>query len=355
MIIKSLSRKNNAAQLIKYALRYSARERPMDKEKEQATIIVRHNIRSRGIETIIKEFKDNESYRIYKRKDSVVLYHNIVSFSPQDRQRISDALLKDIAEKFVELRAKDCLCLGVIHKEKAHKHVHLVVSGVKTNGYSARVSKQKFKAIITELEKYQQENYPDLVYSKNRHEGERTKSKEEIIQALQVKRQNIKESLMKHLEKAHSNAISLKQFTDNIKTKDYVPYFRNDKLQGIIVEGRKFRLSRLGFTEEKLEQLPHREHSDTSLLKQLQSIRKQKEQIIQKNVPGKQTMQETDKQNKNMQELQDLAFIRRSSREVVKEDKGIERLIEHERETSDESLTSIMNIDELEMVPDECI
>src|SRR5881396_3808377 len=110
MIIKTLSRKSNTGQLVNYIFKYVFREqqknihpeKPEQSKSDKGKFIVRHNIRSRSVKGYMKEFKENESYRLVHRKDSVKLFHTIISFSNKDKQHINDKLLKDIAKKFIE-------------------------------------------------------------------------------------------------------------------------------------------------------------------------------------------------------------------------------------------------------------
>src|ERR1700741_1033396 len=113
MIIKTLSRKSNTGQLFQYVFRYVFQRKENSPTKSVGSgkdkFIVRHNIRSRSLNGIIREYKDNESYRLVQRKDSVRLFHAIISFSDKDREQIYDALLKDVARKFIEERGTNNL------------------------------------------------------------------------------------------------------------------------------------------------------------------------------------------------------------------------------------------------------
>jgi hypothetical protein len=271
-LLKSLSRKSNTGQLVNYVLRYSLKENP-SKHKEDATFILKHNIRSRSVHGYIKEFKENESFRLYKRKDSVTLFHNILSFAPEDKHLITDIILKDIVKKFIELRGNNNMYLAVAHKEKNHIHTHIIQSGVMLNGYSARVSKQKFKSIKLELDRYQHEKYPELIHSLITHEKVNHKSKKEIVERVQQIRRSDKKELLQSLEKNYTEATSKADFLNRLTTQQLQPYFRNNKLQGITINGRKFRLTRLGYDEEKLEKLNHNISFEEKNLRELQNLR----------------------------------------------------------------------------------
>ena len=290
MIYKSLSRTrgSNPSQLIHYVTRYSLKEKYSSKDKEEATIILRHNIKSRKIENIAKEFKLAESFRIYHRHDSVTLFHDIMSFSPRDKKFVTNKVLKDIASKYVSLRSKDSLCLVVAHRDKtSHTHMHLVVSGVKLDGYSSRVSKSSFKSIINELELYQQEKYPELIYSKNTHAKKITRSKSEIIEQIQKTRQIDKTLLINSIEDIYKKSISSKDFNSRL-SKSMQLYHRNGRVQGVLLNDRKYRLSRL-FDENRLMFLDNKLTQENKLLREIKAIRnghtrKQERDILKKDV-----------------------------------------------------------------------
>lgn len=324
MIIKSLSRKSNAGQLITYALRYVTHEKQNSKYKDDATLILRHNLRSRSVKGYIKEFKENESYRLYKRKDSVVLFHDVISFAPPDKEKITPEILKDISKKYISLRGNNCLFLIVRHQEKKHEHLHCIVSGVSASGYSARISKQKFRHLKIELEKFQQEKFPTLLRSVINHEKPRQKSKVEIVQTVKQVRQTDKQILLKALEENYTAASSPDDFLKRLKEQAYVPYFRNNRLQGLTIAGRKFRLDRLGYDAQKLKQLNYKHSVEERLLQELYQLRSGKTKA------AKQQMQPANNRSAVLQDdieqkmLDELEHIRNIKEEKEKEERHID-------------------------------
>lgn len=309
MIIKSLSRKSNPTQLIKYALRYSMKENDKQAQEEQAIVLLKHNLRSKKIEGYIKEFKENETYRIYRRKDSIVLFHTILSFAPDDTKRINKPMLKDIAKKFVELRGFDCLNLAVAHLEKDHKHIHVLTSGVKTNGRSSRVSKQTFAHILNDLETYQQETYPNLIHSKNTHAKIKMPDRKQLVSHLQKTRKSNKLSLVSHLEKAYQNAQSQEGFTKRLSSGGYEIYFRNGRPQGIVTEGKKFRFTNLNFDIANFKKLNEKELKNSKALTAIQAIRFKETKQIEK--AGEKLL----KSEKQLDELEAIKAIRKNAKE----------------------------------------
>jgi hypothetical protein len=142
MLIKTMSRKSNGGQLLAYVCRYILD--PAKNElivpgphhsKETVQVIIRHNIRARAsVRNFIKEFEENEKFRLVHRRDTVKLFHTVIAFGTGDKQKITPAMLKDIAHRFVELRGTNNLYLGTAHYNTDSTHLHIVVSGMQLNG-----------------------------------------------------------------------------------------------------------------------------------------------------------------------------------------------------------------------------
>lgn len=315
MIIKSLSRKSNGTQLIKYIFRYVLDQDKIKgikvptKAKEPA-FLIRHNVRSRSVEGMIREFKENEQYRLVHRKDSVKLFHTIISFSGKDTTHVNDKLLKDIAKKFISERGTNSLYIGTKHENKDHIHVHLCISGVQTNGRSSRITKQQFHHIKLELDRYQKRKYPELIHSLPEHgRAKQQKSKEAILENVKQSRQTKKEALCTILEKTYKNSTSVDHFLSELQVTGYEPYYRNGKLQGVLYEGQKFRLGRLGYDEASLQALDQAKVQEEQTLAQMQQLRQgiAREQQIEVNRQSElQTQALNAQEQQDLQELQDL-------------------------------------------------
>ncbi len=341
MILKSLSRKSDSTgQLVNYVMRYVFREKANHEIKNELTeakpsnsrFIIRHNLRARtSLKSFIREFQENESYRLVKRKDSVRLFHHIMSFSNKDKQQITDELLRDMAKKFIEERGTNNLYLGTKHEEGVdHIHLHIIVSGTQLNGRSSRVSKQKFHSIKLALQKYQQEKYPELTNSLPEHGKKKRLKKENIIEQIKANRQTDKQVLLENLEKIYAAANSKKQFQEQLKAEGYNVYLRAGRVQGIMFNDKKFRLSRLGFDEEKLDALNEPERKQQNVLQDLQQLREQKtmekKQEMMKPLLQHESVIQTEI---NRAALDELSAIRNKrgirDKEVIVETAGFER------------------------------
>jgi len=284
------------------------KENDMKLKKEHSAVLLKHNLRSSDVNGYIQEFKDNETFRIYKRKDSVILFHTILSFGPADKNQVTTSMLRKIAQKFVQLRGEDCLNLAVAHLEKDHKHIHVLTSGVKVNGKSSRVSKQAFNHILNELEKYQQENYPNLTHSKNTHTKASIQGKEQLIAHLQKARKTAKLSLLIDVENAYNNAQSKEDFTQKLSSNGYEVYFRNGRPQGVISAGKKFRFTSLSFDVANLEKLREKESENSLAFTQIQAIRNKrtKNKELVKNESKHEEIGDTNKSNDELEILSKL-------------------------------------------------
>ncbi|KAA3625757.1 MAG: hypothetical protein DWQ02_21160 [Bacteroidetes bacterium] len=176
-VVKSKTRKDNSfKQLVEYIsekensfnqlLGYINKED--DKNFQSLTFL--HNISGipeNDIAGITQAFQNNDSFR-RQRKNGVVQYHEIISFSPKDREILEKDpdILLDMARKYLDWRAPNSLAIARPHFDTDHIHIHIMISG---NQYmsreTSRVSQTEFNQIKQKLHEYQLEQYPELVHS----------------------------------------------------------------------------------------------------------------------------------------------------------------------------------------------
>jgi hypothetical protein len=340
MIVKTLSRKSNTNQLVNYIFKYVFKEqkqnitqtRPEQSKGGKGKFIIRHNIRSRSVKGYMKEFKENESYRLVHRKDSVMLFHTIISFSNKDKEHIDDKLLKDIALKFIEERGLNNLYAGTKHEDKDHVHLHIAISGTQLNGRSSRISKQKLHSIKLALDKYQREKYPQLKHSLPEHGKGMRLAKEAIVERVKTERQTDKQALLECLERNFSSSKSLEQFLSQIRDSGHQPYFRNGALQGIRYEGQaKYRLSKLGYDKTKLQALSQVKTTQEKTLAELQNLRSGRNREIKRAIeepgPKKSSAEVLDRdEQKIMNEISEIRSAN-ESKEISRDDDNDNRNI----------------------------
>jgi hypothetical protein len=251
--------------------------RLLAKAQKEQPFIIKHNIRARSIEGFCREYAENESRRLYHRSDAVSSYHVILSWSPKDAAHLTDAILKDIANEYIRLRGNNCLVIGTKHTEGVgHIHLHLAVSGTHINGKSSRQSKAEFQKIKEQLQEFQRTKYPFLSNSLPRHgkgneieKGVEKKYKNE-------RRSSEKESLLRCLDEVYATSTSREHFISQLEARGHCPYYRNGKFQGIKFEGeegRKHRVYRYGYSEEKLLLLDMQKAKEEKQLTELQALR----------------------------------------------------------------------------------
>lgn len=166
MIIKSKSIKNRGG--IRRTLEYVFKE-----DKNHTLLLTRFLAGAKDIDSMVKRFENNEHKRLRRRKDSVILFHDFISFHHSDSHKLNDdAMLKQIAKKYALMREQS-LTLVVLHREKDHIHIHIVASGCRLDGRSARVSRVVFASVKKDLERFQERELR-LVHSRVNHEKKRS-------------------------------------------------------------------------------------------------------------------------------------------------------------------------------------
>lgn len=225
-------------------------------EKERISIL--HNLSSRGddLNGIEKEFENNYQY-CPKRLNGVALYHEVMSFSEADRELLSDEIFEDIGRRYIEKRAYNTLAYAKVHLDRAHPHIHFIISGnLLESSKKLRLSKARFQNVKNELEHYQLDKYPFLDKSiATREEREKrglgVKGKGKGRNGRErVRRQDREEQMLdKFLECIE--ALTYDEYLDRLQSAGLEEYWRG-KSPGIIdlSAGQKHRLKTLGVLQE---------------------------------------------------------------------------------------------------------
>lgn len=273
MILKSLSRKSGTRQILNYLFK--------DKEKlgrdQSRPLIIRKNVRSRTLDKWVKEFKANEAMRIHQRKNSIEVYHTVLSFSVKDKEHIDEKMLRDIAKQYMKERGEKNLYIGTAHFDHEHVHLHLVMSGTKyMTGLANRQSRAEFHRLKLSMDAYQKKKYPELINSLPRH----GKSKELKANQLSPKersqhiRATQKETLLKCLDLAYSRSKSKDDFLKNLIALGHEPYSRGGRVTGVKFEGdRKFRFTTLGYDKDKIAKLEADAEKEKQEMDEINEIR----------------------------------------------------------------------------------
>lgn len=153
MIIKSLARKRPGfRQLISYIGR------------DNGPVFSRNLYGVEQAEDVAAAFEANHAL-LPKRKNGNALYHEVIVLPPQPgltRARQA-AILKELAERYCELRAPDNLAWGRIHQDTDNSHIHLMISANAARSViRTRLPKARFAEIQTEMEREARIRFPDL-------------------------------------------------------------------------------------------------------------------------------------------------------------------------------------------------
>lgn len=161
MIIKSMGRRKTTARngqsVFASLLNYFLKEKG-------AKIDICHNIPAHYYQSeIIDTFADNARY-LHERKNGNLAYHEIISFpvTQHDRSRVNTAL-QNIGRTYLAERAPHNIAVGVIHNDKDHAHLHLMLSSNKLYERNrVRLSREDFLAIQERVAAKAQILYPEF-------------------------------------------------------------------------------------------------------------------------------------------------------------------------------------------------
>jgi hypothetical protein len=245
MIIKSMSRKQATfSQLVDY----------MEDGRQDKKFTLKNNLFSNSSYKIKEEFERNASF-FKKRKDSVYMYHEVISItkSKQLTNEQQKEILRKIVLEYIQKRAKNNLVYGVLHDDKTDNfHYHLLISSNELEETKKhRLSKYEFDKIKKDLEVMVLSKYPELQQGVviNKPSSEKLSNK-----GAEVKRRTGKtsqrDSVKNRLETVFLSSKDKQSFFENIEKENLEIYVRG-KTVGVVDKetGRKHRLKTLGMLE----------------------------------------------------------------------------------------------------------
>ncbi|PCI18899.1 hypothetical protein COB64_04505 [Candidatus Wolfebacteria bacterium] len=258
MIVKSLSRKdpNCFFDLPDYIVNET--DRLYDKHGK--SFLIKHNLRGDTVEEWAEQFRENDQLRKVKRSDSVLVYHEMLSWHKKDSDSLTMEKMKDMTEKYIQLKNPNGMYLAAPHYDKGHYHVHICTSGVEyKSGTASRISKKTYAELKQAIQGYQIQKYPELKSIERHGKGDYIKvTDREYQQKQKTGRENHKDELRQTLRRCFSFAISKSDFLDQLKELGLETYDRSGGLTGVWYEGNKFRFSRLGFDLSQLTERSER-------------------------------------------------------------------------------------------------
>lgn len=213
--------------------------------EEDYGLEVFHNVwASDDLQEITRQFAENDAFRP-RRKGQTGLVHEILSFSGDDRERITPEIIRDVAERWLQERSPRGLAYGCVHQDRAHLHLHLMISA---NEYrserSTRLDLKDFYRLRREIEFYTREQYPEELAHSVAYTGWMDTPKHERI---------TKERAADILSETLAQSRDIDQVNAALAEHGLEVYWYRDRPAGIRQDGRKFRWSRLGIEPPAFE------------------------------------------------------------------------------------------------------
>ncbi len=258
---------------------------------------------------VINEFLNNSKY-IKHSRGKIYLYHEVISLKNENlNKELSQKILYDLANEYIQKRAKNHLIFASIHFDTKNPHIHLAISSNEIEGKRRkRLSKKEFSNIQKYVEEYKNEKYPSLLKSNTYgkvKDFSKFKQKEQEIKHKR-KKQPTREQIRQDLENIFSRSNSKKDLEKSLNLGKYELYQRG-KTFGIIFENKKYRLRTLGVDElyfKAIENIDTRENEFTKTQKEVFEKNKTSENI--KNQEKKQKQEQNISANSLSQKRQTL-------------------------------------------------
>jgi hypothetical protein len=236
-------------------LEYITRTEAIVTDKNNTPIIFKNNINGTSLLELETSFIANEANR-KPRKGMVYIYHDILAFSPLDKEKLNLKILEDLGMRYLQLRSEFSPAVFTAHQDTDSPHLHFLIGPESITGKSARVSKAKLETIKISLQEYQIEKYADLVsvVEHGKHSKDYVKN-QEFRMSERTGRPSNKDIIKEKLSEAFAVSLSESEFYENIKEQGLNVYERGGKITGIEDDDRKYRFSTLGYTNEKFQEL----------------------------------------------------------------------------------------------------
>jgi hypothetical protein len=228
--------------------------------EEGVDIDLLHNL-PHGIDrdTIADAFQKNANL-LFERKGGNIAYHEILSLpaNDHDRERVK-AALREIGQMYLDERAPENIALGVIHSEKAHLHLHIMLSSNRLmDRKRLRLSKKDFLMVQENVSSRAAARFPELqldnLYTPDRVHSH-TRERVRLSQGQQHEHQHGKDRPKKTSRKVELSSLLhglLAQHQDKasldvaLKRHGLAIYQRGNTLGVIDHDHKKYRLGTLG-------------------------------------------------------------------------------------------------------------
>ena len=270
MIIKSKSVKSKKAleNTLRYILskedntdlsfvmnKYIKGDRKYEKQMQEEPHFERRSvIVEKRIQNTMKQFEINESKRKIQRKNANRAYHEIISFHKEDTKHLPKKVLLKIARKYAKERSPNSMVVSTLHSDRDHLHIHNVISALEfATGKPVRLSRKEFKEVKIRMEQYQEQEL-GLEFSKVDHSKKKVAmlqhdiERELNLRGKRSEKQQIQSKLVEVFAKQRTEHVYYKEF----ENAGLDLYSRDNKIVGVQGNKRRYRLTTLGFTPERI-------------------------------------------------------------------------------------------------------
>ena len=155
--------------------------------KKQSRILDAEGVTPPDVREMVQDFKDQT---LLNSRVKNAIGHISLSFSPKDRMRMTDALMRDIAQEYMQhMGITDTQYLLVRHLDQPHPHCHLVYNRIGNNGQTISDKNMKIrnaKVCRALTEKYGLHLVPGKESVHREHLREPDKTKYEIYDAIKT-------------------------------------------------------------------------------------------------------------------------------------------------------------------------
>jgi Relaxase/Mobilisation nuclease domain len=224
-----------------------SQDRLFDASGKSFTIL--HNVRGKGIGDWARSFRENEQHRLRKRKNSVYLNHEIISFHRDDSDALTLPKLESLVREYIQLRNPNGCYVAVPHFDRFHVHVHICSSAVQfRTGESMRMSRGEFALLKKNIQDFQQKEFPELSRSVVRHgrKADGVTSDKEVQYMLRTGKLSKRDEVREAVQECKRRAATEVVFYALLKARGMDAYVRGGKVYGVIYSGRRYRFTNLG-------------------------------------------------------------------------------------------------------------
>lgn len=242
-----------------YLLRYMLEGKDRLLDAGGKPFVITHNMKGKSIDGWVKQFKKNEQCRTRKRrKDGIVLYHEILSWAPADSKSLTPAKIESMIREYFRQRNRNAGFVACVHVDRGHIHAHICTSAIDRTGKNMRLSRKELADLKKNIQQYQTEKFPELSHSVVRHgrKGKRVSEKEQQFKR-RTGKMSQREMVQEIVEKCHRKSKSPEDFYARLKEQKLETYVRGGKVYGVVFERRRYRFKTLGIEVEKISPKVH--------------------------------------------------------------------------------------------------